>query len=413
MRSRVEWLLSALSLVALLVLGARALQPASRPESVRVRGDAIGTALRDWTVRPRAASLHVDFTAAPQPHVRDWLRAIAAAGTPVSWSGSVPDAAIEAEWETGPAGAALVRVAGASQSHIIVGDAIGAMDSAQTDDVGAQFRLPAAQGALWVRMNGEALRRLPQHESARRVVILGPADWEPRFVAAALEKAGWQVDARFRVGPSSWVTQGRPLPLDTARHGVVIVFGAPGTDIARGLADFVQNGGGLVLAAGASGLDALAPGRSGAAVRPIAGLSVPAARDQLEYRPIVRMLPDASPLERAHGGVRVAARRLGAGRVVMLGDAETWRLAMASDAGRAQHARLWNSAVSLVSPRAPAFPASGDDVAPRAALVEALGLPRDVAPASGRTIPWEAIAGVLLFVSLVAEWAVRRMRGLA
>jgi hypothetical protein len=146
-------------------------------------------------------------------------------------------------------------------------------------------------------------------------------------------------------------------------------------------------------------------------VRPPSGLSLPASRRDLVYRPLVRLASGAVPLEETDDGSRVAARRVGAGRVVQLGDVETWRLALASDAGRAEHAALWRGAVALAAPRAPARPAAGDDVAPRAALAAALGPPAGDDNGRARRVNREPLLAALLLLSLLAEWTSRRVTG--
>jgi hypothetical protein len=169
----------------------------------------------------------------------------------------------------------------------------------------------------------------------------------------------------------------------------------------------------LVLVGSSPGLDDLAPGRLGRAVRPVDGLGVPLTRDQLEFQPIVRPVDRASVIDRAAGGeTRVAARRLGAGRVIQLGERESWRLAFGSDPGNAEHARWWSRAAALASPRESVERGQDDDVAPRAALVAAIGPATSgpPGPPSG-TIPWEAIAAVALLIALLADWVVRRVRG--
>jgi hypothetical protein len=229
---------------------------------------------------------------------------------------------------------------------------------------------------------------------------------------AALEADGWRIDAHIRVAPGAPVTQGRPFPLDTARHAVVIAFDSVDAPAAAAIGAFVRSGGGLVIGSGASGLAALAAGREGVPVQPAAGLTVPANRRQLVHRPIVRPVAGAVSLEGDTNGSRLVARRVGAGRVVQLGEVETWRLALGSDAGRVEHARYWSRVVALASPRDPGRPTFEDDVAPRAALTAALGPAAAGEVVRGRRIDWEPwLAGTLLAL-LLAEWGSRRTRGL-
>ncbi|MBI4500304.1 MAG: hypothetical protein HY700_03995 [Gemmatimonadetes bacterium] len=413
MRSRVEVVLSALALAAFTVLAIAAWMPPAVPHFALAAGH-LERVLPEWTARPRAETLHVDLHEQLSPAERDWLAALKWVGSAVTWNGGLPVAAVEAERESGNGGAVLARLVAAAAARVVSRDQLGTIDSLESADPAMELRLPLVVGDLAVEISGVDLRQAPSVSRRRNVVVLATAGWESRFVIAALESEGWQVDARLRVGPGIAVTQGIPLPLDTARHGTVIVEGAVDRQTATAIEALVRSGGGLVLSGSSGGLEDLAPGRPGRAVRPVGGLSIPAARRDLEFRPLARVAADAEALDVTGGGVRAAARRVGAGRVLQIGDEDTWRLAMGSDAGRREHTRLWSRAVAFVRPRDPATPTVGDDVAPRAALVSALGQPGSaggVRPTA--KVPWETLAGGLLFAALIAEWTARRLRGRA
>lgn len=424
MRSRAELALSIAAALAVVVLIAAILRPGALPSSASA-GAADVRALRDWTVHPRAESMVVTLGDRVDPITREWLGALRASGTGIQWSGGPVAEAAEIQREGAPGGAVVARIAAAPNTPVVLRDALGILDSAVVSAASvasaasaasaasvAEFRLQGSGDSIEIVAGSGVLRGRPGLRGARSVVVLGDAGWEARFIIAALESRGWRAEPRLRVGPGRWVVQGRPLPLDTTRHDAVIVLGRLDPSTNGAVRRFVSSGGGLVLSGGTFGLEDIAPGRIGQAVRPVAGLGVPESRAQLEYRVLGRLERDASILAPAASGARVAARREGAGRVLQLGDVDTWRLSMASDAGRAEHGALWNRAVAFVSPRDPARPDAIDDLAPRAATVALLGPPASGPARSGRSsIPWTTVAGIILLVSLVLEWASRRLRG--
>src|SRR5690606_21527227 len=121
--------------------------------------------------------------------------------------------------------------------------------------------------------------------------------------------------------------------------------------------------------------------------------------------------------------VAVAARRVGAGRVVQLGYEETWRWRMtgpdgAPDAHRARWGALVSAAAyapeSTVVAGAPAMQPLDD--APVARLIAALGPPGEEPAASAGTAasrgvpPW---LFVVIAALLLVEWLSRRARGAA
>ena len=310
------------------------------------------------------------FSHGPSPIERDSLAAVAATGVTVRWRGAVQPVAVELD---GDAIGTSVRAAVATTvgTQVTIGDALGPLDSATVAAGGATFRFDGVGAGMAIRAAGEDLRLAPQRPTARSLAVFAPAGWESRFLLEAIEAAGGRVVARIRVGPRTFVTQGQPLPLDTATHGVAVVLGSLDPETAGQVRRFVRGGGGLVISPGGSGLDDLVPGRFGRLFRPPASLSLPAAREDLVTRPIGRVSVSATILETAGAGARTLVQRVGPGRVVQLADEDTWRLALASDAGRTAHERLWLTAIALASPRDVARPATGDNPAPRAALVAA------------------------------------------
>lgn len=373
----------------------------------------LGLAL--WPPSTEEPEVHRTFRHAPSPVERDSLAALAANGTVVRWSGTVEPVAMEIDAD--PIRSAVRLAVSAPAGAVIrAADELGPLDTAVVNAGGAAFALHGVMSPLAVSAAGEELRAVVRRSSAKTVAVFGPAGWEARFLMETLEATGAPVAARIRVGPQTYVTQGQPLPLDTVRHSVAVVLGAVDAATADQMRRFVRAGGGLVLASGATGWDDLSPGRFGRTVRPPAALSLPGTREQLVTRPIVRLLPEATALADGTDGadalVRTAARRVGAGRVVQLAEEDTWRLALASDAGRTEHGRVWLTAIATAAPREIARPAVDDNVAPRAALVAALG-PAANGIAAGVAVDWERVIAVLLLVMLVGEWAARRLGGKA
>jgi hypothetical protein len=134
---------------------------------------------------------------------------------------------------------------------------------------------------------------------------------------------------------------------------------------------------------------------------------------------VASLKPDAVPLESRDEAVTVAARRVGAGRVVQLGYDETWRWRMVGgDEATATHREWWSRLVSSVA-YAPLVrrTSAGDvaiDEAPLASLIDALGAasPLDAAAAPERDgTRTTRILFALVVGGLLLEWASRRLRG--
>src|SRR6185437_16402071 len=97
--------------------------------------------------------------------------------------------------------------------------------------------------------------------------------------------------------------------------------------------------------------------------------------------PVDALKPDAEIVQRRGPGIAIAARRVGAGRVLQVGYDETWRWRMAGGPGSAaQHRAWWAGIVSAI-----AYAPSASDsaptasqflAAPRAEVTQALGEPR-------------------------------------
>ncbi|HEY9225698.1 MAG TPA: hypothetical protein VIP11_03570, partial [Gemmatimonadaceae bacterium] len=251
------------------------------------------------------------------------------------------------------------------------------------------------------------------------IVVIGGASWEGKFVVAALEERGWPVIARFAVAPNVDVAAGASAPLlDTARIAAVVAIDTLVQRFGTAIERYVRSGGGLVLA-GPSGLApaaaSLAPGVIGARWRPAV-----LPRDTLDlgstgFFPVGQLKSDAVPLERRPGGVAVAARRVGAGRVIQVGYDDSWRWRMAGATGsESAHREWWSRLVSAVAyapeaPRAASMPSSS---APLAFLVDRVGPPRSL-PSTGAGVQIDRrVILALIMILLLAEWSSRRLRAL-
>jgi hypothetical protein len=256
----------------------------------------------------------------------------------------------------------------------------------------------------------------------RRILVIGEASWESKFVAAALEEEGWKVDALIRVAPGVDVTQGSAA-IDTSRYSAVVALDAGASPYAKRIVDFARSGGGVILGPGAASLDAMVPlragavGHSGSATRGVqAGEAI--TLETLPLAPITSLRSDATPFEQRGASVAIAAERVGAGRALQLGYEDTWRWRMTGGDETVRHHRLWwtrlVSSVAYVPRLARTTSTRSTDEAPMIGLVSAIGsvTQGDTKPgrAGNRSDPM-AWLFVLLTLGLIGEIASRRLRG--
>lgn len=378
-------------------------------------------ALASWTGRPAAETLAVSVAEAPGPVVRAWLAALRAAGVAVSWHGEPEPVALAVEMRADPAGGARVLVAGRPDRMLVIADSLGPVDSARTRAGGVAFALPSWTGAVSAGTT-RARARVSRGDTLawRRIVVLGRAGWEARFVITALEERGWEADAQLAVAPGIAVRQGRPFPLDTARHAAVVVLDSLAGGDASAVVRFLAAGGGVVLGPGtATGLlAAVAPALESPRVAPLPRPVALDGRPALARRPL-RPRADAVALERRDGAIVAAARRAGPGRIVQVAYEDTWRWRLGGGDGAPDAHRDWWTDLVAAAARLPAAaprPADVDDPAPVAALVRAIGPAAATDPPAvvhqdpRRWLGWLAALGL---ASLLGEWASRRLRGAA
>ena len=424
----IERALRVVALVAIALLLARSILRREPDASLeRASSDRLGEALRRWSTGVAPGRVHLELDSVPGAPLRDWLRAIARSETRLTWSAThrVGPSALAVLPVADPQGVTEVAMATSRDGVVALSDEVGSLDTVRVPSGVARLVAGEVVGTTVARGAGAvASAAAVDSLRLRRVMVVGGAGWETKFLIAALEERGWSVDARVRVAPGVVVEQGSDVVPDTGRHAAVVVLDSTVGAAAPAIVRYVRQGGGLVLvgdAADVASFVAVRAGRAGAATvaRPITPADS-APRGALSLRTIEQPATDAVVLERRGPAIAVAARRVARGRVVQVGYMDTWRwrLAGAGDPVAA-HRQWWARVVSAVA-HAPsiALPMRSPlDPAPYASLVSALGPPVAVAPADpvSRRDAWPSVA--LLFTvaltALIGEWGARRLRGAA
>ncbi|MFN2604208.1 MAG: hypothetical protein ABR582_15820 [Gemmatimonadaceae bacterium] len=389
-----------------------------------VGGRPSSEALSTWSNRSTApGKIHVQLDSVPSPLERAWLRALAGAGSAVTWSGNLPPVMIEAQPVASPTGGVKARVAAPTGSTVVIGDDVGVLDTLRAVNSGAALTLNSSVGGLTGRMAGATASTIPRDSVVlHKALVIGDANWESKFVVAALEEAGWKVDALIRVAPSVDVTQGSTAAIDTSRYSAVVALDGSASPYASRLVDYVQSGGGVVLAPPAAAADGMSSLRIGGVGQPPSDARAIQASgavnlETLSLAPITSLRNDAIPLEKRGSSIAVAARRIGAGRILQLGYEDTWRWRMGgSDGAIRDHRMWWSGLLSSVAyaPRVPRTVETQQDEAPFASLVASIG------PRSGQEVGanlgtsrsrWMVWLFIFLATALISEIASRRSRG--
>ncbi len=384
-------------------------------------------------LRARQDTIAVTLDGVPDARSRAALRAVRGSGQALRIeSSAMPNAlAVASEQEWKASGGTRVQLVSGDSLRQPVTDAAGLIDSLAIDSTGLRTRSGPIAGVL--RMGGASALPLTYTEPAdASVLVLGTATWESRFLIAALEEAGWLVDAAVSLSPKVTITQGATRTPSRGRHAVVVLLPGAPTAAVSALPGFVRGGGGLVIVGEAARMTGLASLRVGAPGTTISGEAGAEASDEprhgLDLVPIASLTSGSIALESRDGRVAVAARRVGAGRVLQVGYDNTWLWRMGGDDDSPEaHRRWWSTLLSgLVPVRGPtrgvAITPEHDtlDAAPVAALARDLGLPvirtasSGMAPAATMIESFDPrwlLACALL--TLVASWTLRRWRGLA
>jgi hypothetical protein len=425
MRVRVEQVLRGIVIVVLAAMLWQSLHARVDSGGRAVSARGIGRAtLANWSSFAKApGKIHLQLDSVPSSIERAWLGAIAGAGSSVTWSGDLPALMIDAQPVASPAGGTKLLVAAPSGSPVVMSDEVGVIDTLRPHDLGASVTLNSIAHHLTGRAKNSVASTVARDSVVlHKILVIGEAGWESKFVVAALEEEGWKVDALIRVAPGVDVTQGSSA-IDTSGYSAVVALDAGASPYANRIVEFARNGGGVILGPAAASLDAMASLRSGAI-----GRSTPAARgaqsgglitlSTLPLVPITSLRNDATPFEKRGAAVAIAAERIGAGRVLQLGYEDTWRWRMSGGDGAVRDHRLWwTRLVSSVAyaPRSPR-PSStiSTDEAPMIGLVTAVGSASLLEATSGlsgnRSDPMVWLF-VLLTLGLIGEIASRRLRG--
>jgi hypothetical protein len=435
MRSLAESALRALALIALGALLWHSFRARDVAPAASARGAGVTTALVRWSTRDAPRRAHVEVASPPSPEMRDWLAALARAGTPVTWGGvAPPPTAVAVEPVPDPQRSSHVWVAGPAATRVVLRDALGVVDSATVAWGGARLVVPRIAGAVQADAAGvEATAAVRDSLVLRPVLVLGQTSWEAKFTLAALEEHGWRVEARLAVAPSGDVTQGQArLAIDTSRYAAIVALDSVARRYASQIVRYVRQGGGLVAVGEAAALASLAPILPAAVTAPasLPGVFTAPAdgkspRAALALAPLGRLKPGGFALETRRGPagreeIAAAAWRVERGRVVQIGyhDVWRWRLAGAEADPVRAHRAWWAALVSGVAyaPRVPVALTEPLEPTPLASLLATLGPPTDY-PAvlasildDPRLLP--LLFGVLL-IALLGEWASRRLRGKA
>jgi hypothetical protein len=425
MRVRVEHVLRAIVITVLAIMLWHSLHDQIDPGRQVVSARALGRELPKWTALAKAPGrIHVQLDSAPSPLERAWLSALAGAGSGVTWGGDLPSVMIDAQPVASPTGGTKVSVAAPRGSSVVMSDDVGVIDTVRAQNVGAALALTSVAGQLSARVKGSVTSTVPRDSAVlHKVLVIGDAGWESKFVVAALEEEGWKVDAFIRVAPGVDVTQGSAAVIDTSRYSAVVALDGAASPYANRIIEFARTGGGVVLAEQAASLDVFAPLRAGAV-----GRSTSEARaiqsggsvglTTLVLAPITSLRSDAVALERRAGAVAVAARRIDAGRALQLGYEDTWRWRMGGGEGAVRDHRVWwtglVSSVAYASRVPRATVSASTDEAPMIGLVAVIGPGTSagtIVKLTGKSVDWMMWLFVLLALGLVAEIASRRLRG--
>ncbi|HEX6250893.1 MAG TPA: hypothetical protein VFZ56_05620 [Gemmatimonadaceae bacterium] len=412
-----EWGARALLFATVLALLWRVWSPPPVAGNEAVTSDGLAGALQRWTTGPAPGRASLRIERLPSPAERDWLAAVVRAGSDVEWHGSLDAIAVEALASAEPQHSYVIRATGAPGSGLTVTDGAREIAAIEAREGAASVRTTVLSGPVSVNGRvGRASAARPRARRIGRVAVIGPAGWETKFVIAALEERGWNVESRVAVGPAVTVGTLRGATLDTSRYSAVVVVQQLAGGSAAELARFVRTGGGLIATGGAirdRSLASLLPARPGRSLG--ARDSAVVTREALGGLTLAPG-PRAAVLEARAEAPVVAAGRVGNGRVIVAGYSDTWQWRMRGDDSSLEAHRDWWSAVVGAAAYAPdtAESVHSPESAPLAAWHAALGPPGAAEPLllRGRRLPVEALLFALAALALLSEIVSRRRRSL-
>lgn len=423
-RIRLEWGLRAAALGLLGVLAWRLDAPVVAPV-LEAGARSLPSALAAAT-RSEPAALQLQLDSLPDATAREWLRALERAGTPVRYAAQANGAPVMSVEPLARPGGEVRVTAFAAGATLRLSDDVGPLDDSVSSGSVRTLDAALSGGSQAETPRGVAKVAEVIASQQKAVLVLGRAGWEGKFVALALQEAGWRVESELRVNSATAGTAatvrspGAQTRIDTARYAAVVLLDETTATRAASIQAFLAEGGGVVIAPDALSLASMAriaPAAAGAAqTGALGGVQSSSPLLGLDREPLVSLRRDAVVLQRLGAEVLAAARREGVGRVVQLAVRDTWRWRMeGADGALEAHAAWWSQMVGAAAmPPAigPALPA--DDPAPYPALVEAIGAPMTslptipAAPTSRNLILLAAICALLL-----VEVASRRLRGVS
>jgi hypothetical protein len=111
------------------------------------------SSLAAWSLSPIApSSIHLEVDSAPSRLERDWLAALSAAGSNVSWSGNLPAVMVDAQPVASPDGGIRTRIAAPANSNVEIADEAGVIDSIQSSEAGVSLTVGSAVGSIAARV---------------------------------------------------------------------------------------------------------------------------------------------------------------------------------------------------------------------------------------------------------------------
>jgi hypothetical protein len=211
--------------------------------------------------------------------------------------------------------------------------------------------------------------------------------------------------------------QGSRAALDTSRWSAIVLLDSVAAEGTSGIERFAREGGGVVVVADANTARSVAPllswrvgAREVAPLGTAAGDTMWRGMSRIPFE--VRANPGAISIESRGANATVAVRRHYLGRVAAIGYDNTWRWRMAGgERSVADHSAWWSRIVAGVAARRTA----ADGSAPLASLHHQLGAPAPVPTALAGVAASYAlphVLGAILLGALLAEWILRRRRGL-
>lgn len=374
--------------------------------------------LPDLTRRDSLTHIHFALSETPNVAERAWQQSLRQLGTKITWSGNLLPIALSARPAASPAGGYLLSGFAGRGGYVKVRDEISSIDSLPTHSGFLSTPFSVTSGVVRAAAGSDAASAASRDSVVlRRVLVIGKAGWETKFVLAALEEAGWKTDAAILVAPGVSVDQGDISSIDTAHYAAVVAVDESAGSRARQVAEFARTGGGVVIGNAAAASEALAglrvsqDARKSSQVQPADDI---ASRAETAFGAL-RISADAVPLEVRNGSVAVAAKRFGFGRVAQIAFEETWRWRMQGNARAvSDHRNWWSGLVSQVAhaPRV-TIASSPDDRAPFSDLITIAGNATK-APIAAKSLAdgrWRFIWILVLLGLLMLEWTSRRLRG--